>query len=277
MCVLLGAAAALHAGASIDVTDFSLVMIGALLAHASVNLLNEYEDYASGLDAMTERTPFSGGSGTLPAHPELASVARAAGIGTLVGTMAIGAYFVAVHGWGLLPLGLLGVVVIASYTSWITHNWLACLIAPGLGFGPLMVMGTAFVLSGEYTPLAALLSLTPFFLVSNLLLLNQFPDAEPDSKVGRRHLLVIGEAKTAARVYVAFLVLAYVPIALGLALAWLPAWAGLGLLPALAAPVLATKVLTHAEAVPQLVPAMGLNVVVCLVTPLLLAIGLFIG
>ena len=41
-------------------------------AHLAVNMLNEYFDFKSGLDFKTQRTPFSGGSGTLPANPHLA-------------------------------------------------------------------------------------------------------------------------------------------------------------------------------------------------------------
>ena len=38
-----------------------LAFIGLLLAHISVNTLNDYFDYRSGIDLETRRTPFSGG------------------------------------------------------------------------------------------------------------------------------------------------------------------------------------------------------------------------
>jgi 1,4-dihydroxy-2-naphthoate octaprenyltransferase len=44
-----------------------LAFIGLLLVHISVNTLNDYFDYRSGIDLATRRTPFSGGSGILPA------------------------------------------------------------------------------------------------------------------------------------------------------------------------------------------------------------------
>jgi len=34
-------------------------------------------------------------------------------------------------------------------------------------------------------------SLVPFFLVSDLLLLNQFPDAAADERVGRKHIPIL--------------------------------------------------------------------------------------
>lgn len=50
-----------------------------------------------------------------------------------------------------------------------------------------MVMGTHFALTGEYSATAGLASLVPFFLVSDLLLLNQFPDVEPIEPVQCAH------------------------------------------------------------------------------------------
>ena len=75
-------------------------------------------------------------------------------------------------------LGLAGLLLVFGYTIWFTRDPYLCLIAPGLGFGPFMVMGTHFVLTGNYAWTAFIASLIPFFLVSNLLLLNQFPDVD---------------------------------------------------------------------------------------------------
>ncbi|MFC1984813.1 hypothetical protein ACFLUW_00245, partial [Chloroflexota bacterium] len=42
--------------------DYALLaFFGLLLAHISVNVLNDYFDYRSGIDLETKRTPFSGG------------------------------------------------------------------------------------------------------------------------------------------------------------------------------------------------------------------------
>src|SRR4030042_1843416 len=50
---------------SFSVPNALLLVLGVVLAHASVNLLNEYSDYKTGIDASTRRTPFSGGSGMI--------------------------------------------------------------------------------------------------------------------------------------------------------------------------------------------------------------------
>ena len=82
MCVLVGVGTASWAGAALHPFYIILVMIGAVSAHISVNALNEYHDFRSGLDFRTEKTPFSGGSGTLPSNPEKAHVALLVGLGT---------------------------------------------------------------------------------------------------------------------------------------------------------------------------------------------------
>ena len=43
-----------------------LAGFGLTLTHGSVNAINDYFDYKSGIDLNVERTPFSGGSGLVP-------------------------------------------------------------------------------------------------------------------------------------------------------------------------------------------------------------------
>ena len=177
-CVLLGLGTATRSSGHIRVIQFIFLLIGAVAAHISVNAFNEYFDFRSGLDFRTSRTPFSGGSGTLPLSPSLAQQALRTAIATFAITILIGLYFLMLRGLLLLPLGLFGLLIIVAYTPWMARNPFLCLIAPGLGFGPLMVMGTHFALTGEYPWTAFVASLVPFFLVNDLLLLNQFPDGQ---------------------------------------------------------------------------------------------------
>ena len=188
----------------------------------------------------------------------------------------IGIYFSWVRGIALLPLGLLGMVVIVAYTPWLTRIPLLCLIAPGLGFGPLMVMGTHFALTGEYSLTAFLASLIPFFLVSDLLLLNQFPDVEADKTVGRRHYPILLGRQISSYIFSTFLILTYVAIAVGVALTILPLGSLLGLLTLILAIPLLRGSISHANDIQLLVPLLGKNVMVNLLTPLLVAIGIFI-
>ncbi len=275
-CVLLGIATAVRSAVPIHPLEVILVLIGALGTHISVNAFNEYDDFKTGLDIHTQRTPFSGGSGTIPANPRMSLPALLIALVSLAVVILVGIYFTWRHGLALLPLGVLGVLVIVIYTPWLTHNPWLCLLAPGLGFGPLMVMGTHFALTGEYALPAFLVSLVPFFLVSNLLLLNQFPDVEADRTVGRRHFPIQIGRHQSSIIFSAFLILTYIVILIGVFLSILPLGSllGLGTL-VLSIPLLRGSI-SHADDIPKLIPFMGKNVLVNLLTPVLVAVGLFI-
>jgi 1,4-dihydroxy-2-naphthoate octaprenyltransferase len=275
-CVLLGIATAVNSGARINLLQVFLVLIGAMCTHISVNAFNEYDDFKSGLDTRTQRTPFSGGSGTLPANPTKGKTALITAMVALGIVAATGIYFTWQRGIALLPLGLLGMLTIVAYTPWLTRVPLLCLVAPGLGFGPFMVMGAHFALTGEYSLTAFLASLVPFFLVSNLLLLNQFPDVEADKTVGRRHFPILLGRQLSSYIFSSFLILTYVAIVIGVLLSILPLGSLLGLLTLILAIPLLKGSIAHADDIQLLVPFMGKNVMVNLLTPLLVAIGIFI-
>lgn len=191
ICVLLGCATARRQGASLDAALLAGVMLNALLAHASVNLLNEYHDFRSGLDLHTRRTPFSGGSGGLPAHPAMAGVVLRAGLLGFALSAALGLYFVALRGAVLVIPGLLGLLLIAGYTPWINRRPWLCLVSPGLGMGLVVVLGTHLAVGGTVSVSALLAAGTVFALGNNLLLLNQYPDTVADQAVGRRNFPIV--------------------------------------------------------------------------------------
>ena len=274
VCVFLGAAVAVYLGHDLALTPLLLALLGGVTAHISVNALNEYLDFASGLDLKTEKTPFSGGSGTLPTHPEQKSAVLIAGIATLVSTILIGLYFVVLYGPALLPLGMLGVLIILLYTRTLNRLPWLCLISPGMGFGILMVAGTQFVLTGHYEPLSFVVGLVPFLLVNNLLLLNQYPDITADQSVGRHHLPIAYGDRMANRVY--FLQwLSTGAVIIGLVIFnHLPAWvlvALAGLIPGFFSWLGAHRLGFDIAAEPRY---LALNVVTTLLTPALLSVAL---
>jgi 1,4-dihydroxy-2-naphthoate octaprenyltransferase len=276
-CVVLGLGTAAWTSDGVNALYFVLALVGAITAHISVNAFNEYWDFKSGLDAATKRTPFSGGSGTLPEKPEMARTALAMAIVAFSVTGAIGVFFVFVRGIAILPLGVVGLLVVVAYTRWLTRSPLLCLLAPGLGFGSLMVVGTDFVLTGHYTWTALVASFVPFFLVNNLLLLNQFPDVAADRTVGRKHLPITIGRPASSLVYGAFLLATYGVIVLGVALELLPKTCLLGLATLVLAIPAFTGAYRHSENVEKLIPFMGQNVLINITTPVLVAVGLFIG
>jgi 1,4-dihydroxy-2-naphthoate octaprenyltransferase len=275
-CAFLGFAGAVWKVGQVDALPAVLAFMGAVAAHACVNAFNEYFDLKSGLDTKTAPTPFSGGDPALAQRPEKAGVALTTAIVSLLITIGIGIYFLLVSGLGLLPVGLAGLLLVILYTVLLTRSPLFCLIAPGLGFG-CVVLGVEFALAGSYSWSGILASLVPFFLAADLLLLNQFPDVEADRSIGRRHLpIAIGRRKSAI-VYIVFLGLCYVSIIMGVALRLFPLTALLGLLTIAFAIPAGLGAYRYADDIGKLMPSLARNVLINILTPFLTGIGIILG
>jgi 1,4-dihydroxy-2-naphthoate octaprenyltransferase len=277
VCVFLGISTVVAEQVDIEFHLLFLALAGALLAHISVNTINEYLDFKSGLDLMTQKTGFSGGSGALPRNPEKAGAVLATGIISLLATTMIGLYFVSIYGGEIIPIGLAGLVLIVAYTGWINKHPLLCLIAPGIGFGFLMVAGTQFVLTGYFSTLAWLVASIPFLLVNNLLLLNQYPDIHADTKVGRYHLPIAYGIKTSNIAYAFFAVMTILVITSAIVSGYIPALSLIAILPMPLAFYSLYGAITHGEGIGEHQHYLGANVAVTLTTPLLLGIALIIG
>lgn len=254
-----------------------LVFVTGLLLHISVNSLNEYVDFKTGLDAITVKTPFNGGSGVLQKYPTLAWIPLQIGIITAVLSAIIGIILAIVVGPWLLLIAAPGLLVVLLYTPWINKVPFLCLIAPGFGFGISIVIGTEYVLTKTVTWTGFLASLIPFFLVNNLLLLNQFPDAEADVTVGRKNYPIIIGKHRSAIIYISFLAATYAVILFGVIFRFFPFACLLGLLTGALAIPTCSRVLQYAEDSPKLLSAQGLNVIIVLVTPVLTGIGFMLG
>lgn len=276
-CVTLGTAAAIYTHGNINVLHAILAFIGGTAAHISVNSLNEYLDFRSGLDMTTDKTPFSGGTGTLPQRPELAPAALGIAIGGLAITILIGLYFWLVTGWPIVPLGLLGVLLILTYTTWITRLPALTLVNTGLGFGLLMVPGTYYVLTETFSWTALFAALPPFFLGNNLQLLNQFPDVEVDRAAGRRNLPILLGRRAGSLLFGLNVLLTFGSLLAGAWLGHLPPASLLGLLMLPMGMAAVRGVYLNADDLPRLVPFMGYNVLLNIVTPILMAAGLFVA
>lgn len=276
-CVFLGLSTALASHASLNGFIMLLVLVGAIAAHISVNTLNEYHDFNSGLDLKTNRTPFSGGSGALPANPEAATAVLIAGMASLLVTITIGCYFIVERGISILPVGIAGVALVITYTQWINRSPLLCLIAPGLGFGILMVVGAHLVLTGEYSRPVWLVALVPFFLTNNLLLLNQYPDIDADASAGRNTLPIAFGLNTSNVVYALFMVAAYSTILLLIVTGYLPGLGVIALLPMAFSLFALSGAVRYSSRIGEHPLYMGANVAAALLTPLLLGISIITG
>ena len=275
---LLGASLAWYqtrlAGDPFNLGYAFLAFVGILLAHLSVNVLNDYFDYKSGVDLKTQRTPFSGGSGSIVNGLITPPQALWIGIGSLVVIIPLGVFFTLTVGWGLLPLLLVAAGCIVLYTPFILKlNWPEW--APGVGLGSLPVLGAFFVQTGTYPMAAVIASIPSGILVHNLLLLNEFPDADADATANRRTMPIALGKRRSAWIFSALTGIVYLWIVGAVIASQMPPFTLLGLL-TLPLAVKAVRGSMHYDDMGQLVPGMASNVMVVLLTQLLMAIGYII-
>lgn len=273
--VFLGTVSSWFYDGILNIWNALIAMVGLVLCHMSVNILNDYSDYKSGVDLLTKKTPFNGGSGILPAGLMRPKQALWYGIICLILAVPIGIYFVWLKGIMLLPLLVLGAICIVMYTPMILKvdfpEW-----SPGVGLGLLPVLGAYFVQTGFYSLNALIASIPSGLLVLNLLLLNEFPDVDADKTAKKKTLPIRIGIKGAAIVYSITTALTYAWIIFCVIIGKMPVWTLLSLLTI----PLAIKAVIGAfkgDDFSKIVPAMGSNVLVVLGTQFLLAVGFLLA
>ncbi|GAB3016563.1 hypothetical protein GCM10027098_09130 [Bowmanella dokdonensis] len=268
---MLGIALASYQGYPISHWRVWLVICGALAAHIAVNSLNEYQDFCSGLDLQTSRTPFSGGSGALPDNPHMAHNVLMLSMFSVLLCVAIGIYLSLQTNWLLLPVGFVGLMVVVTYTKWLNQRPWACLFSPGASFGLLMMTGSYLVFSKGITGQVLAIGLIPFFLINNLLLLNQLPDIEADRQAGRRTLPIDKGVKFAVTIYFLFNVMACGVLMLLVMAGWLPGLSLIALLGFIPAGIATTVGAKWGGQIGEHPAYLAANVLAALLVPALLA------
>lgn len=274
MVVFLGTSVAWYHG-YFNLLYCLLALVGLFLIHISVNTLNDYFDYKSGIDLEVKRTPFSGGSGILSAGLLTPASVGRFGLACLLLAIPIGIYFIIIQGWLLLPLLIIGALCVLLYTTHLTR-WGLGEIASGLGLGTLPVLGTYFVQSGTYTWESVIAAIPSGISLYNGLLLNEFPDVEADEKAGKKTLPIVMGKKKASLLYCMSIIAMYVWIALWSIAGFMPIFALLGLL-TLPLGMETIRGARHYDDESKLFPALGTNLMVVLGTQALLAVGYVIA
>ena len=199
-----------------------LCVLGIVFLHLSSNLYNDYFDVKHGTDEANTEYFNAGLNSKLLEGAQLSGGSRAIELGliTLKGTkslarnMLIGAILTAS---GLMYLsysitesmsnaqnaaiiGVIGLFLGYFYTAkpirLVSRRGLGE-IAIFLAFGPLLTLGSLFAISTSTIELfsvdfynAIYLGIPLGLLTTNILYINQFPDANSDSKTGKNHLVV---------------------------------------------------------------------------------------
>jgi 1,4-dihydroxy-2-naphthoate polyprenyltransferase len=197
----------------IDYTYAVLTLLGIACLHASIDLLNDYWDFARGIDKDTKRTKFSGGSGVLPDKILTPRVVYIAGIVFLCIGAIVGIYFVMVRGIIIAFILTFAIVSIYFYSSKVVNMGLGEVII--IIKGMLIVQGTYYVQTPEISDTALYNGLIVGLLSAIVLFVNSFPDFEADKRHGRRTLVVLIGKKKGAKLFSIIIFVPYVMISIG--------------------------------------------------------------
>ena len=217
-----------------SVTSLLLAVFGVLLLHLSSNVFNDYFDVSDGTDEANNEyfqpggAAITGGSRAIELGIITLNKTKTVATSLLIASLLVAGFLFyniyQVTGTtsnveGALAVGISGLFLGYFYTA----RPLRLVARRGLGelaiflaFGPLLTLGTGYAISAETIGFLSsefymLLSLgVPFgFLTTNILYINQFPDAESDAKTGKNHLVVTFGKKVARWGYLMILSLAF--------------------------------------------------------------------
>lgn len=277
---LAGIACAFADGLALDATAALLTIVFAMVAHAGINVLNDYYDALNGADAAnTERLfPFTGGSRFI--QNGVLTLRQTGRFGSLLlaAVVPAGLWLTLNSAPGLIAIGLIGLAV-----GWAYSAPPMALMSRGLGEVAVtagwltVVVGADFVQRGAFaaTPFAS--GLGYGLLVANVLYINQFPDRRADAVAGKRTLVVrLGAAR--ARVgYGVIALIAYGWLAAMIGGGWMPWTAALAFAAAPLSIAAARELWRHAGTPAALAPAIARSIAAANGHGALLALGLVLA
>jgi 1,4-dihydroxy-2-naphthoate octaprenyltransferase len=272
----LGTATASACGCGLDVPLALGATALAVLAHAAGNVLNDLHDARNGADAANQQGifPFTGGSRLIQngevTEQQTADLAKA----LLLVLLPAGLLLAVKAGGGVIALGAAGLLLAWAYSAPPLQ-----LVSRGLGeltvalVWFLVVVGADYVQRRQFFVIPASAAAGFALMVAALLLINGFPDAEADARVGKRTLVVRLGPVGAAALYGGLVVSAHLWL---VASVWLlipptPALWGLISLPVSLAAL--GWLLAHVRQPQRLKPALALTVAATLLHGLGMAWG----
>jgi len=187
-----------------------LTTIGLILAHATNNLVNDLTDYIKGVD---HDNYFRAQYGPQPLEHGLMTKKQLITYIVVTGllALAIGLYLVYLRGTLALILLLLGALFVLFYTYPLKYIGLGEL-AVLLVWGPLMVGGTYYIVTGEWDWNVVIAGLPYALGVTAVLFGKHIDKYEDDKRRGIRTLPVILGEKNARMVVLGMLILQYLSV-----------------------------------------------------------------
>ena len=277
---LIGLAVAHGSGVPVDAGRAAATVFFALLAHAGINVLNDYFDARSGADAANvERVfPFTGGSRFIQNGVLSEAETARLGWGLLLPVVPAGLWLAWQAGPGLIVIGLAGLAI-----GWAYSAPPLALASRGLGEAAvaagwlLVVVGSDYVQRGAFAlaPLQAGLSYA--LLVAAILFINEFPDQRGDAAAGKRTLVVRLGPDGAKWAWLGLVLAAYGWLVLMVGRGYLPQGAAVAALTLILSFRAARSLLAHAAEPCELAPALRLTIAAAHLHGLVLAATLALG
>lgn len=190
--------------------NWTLLVVGLIFAHATNNLLNDLTDFSRGVDEgnyfRTQYGPQPLEQGLWSRRTHLIYAAVTAAIAA-----AAGAYLVAVNGWLALILMAAGAFFVLFYTWPLKYIGLGELAVVAV-WGPLMIGGGYFVVTGQWSWPVAIASLA-YALGPTTVIFGKHIDKLKEDQAKGIHTLPVLLGETAARYAVLVLIaLQYVAV-----------------------------------------------------------------
>jgi len=203
--VIAGTAVAVHEGGE-HWPMATLVMITALLLQIAANFANDAFDFRSGVDTPERLGPVRITSSGLVSADVVIKVT----VGVLALAIVTGLPLAIRGGWPILALGIAAIVCAVAYTGGplpLAHLGLGEVFVM-LFFGFAAVAGTAYVQTGELTPLALATSIPVGALAVAILVINNLRDIGADRAAGKLTVAVRLGGRRTRWEYAALLVVA---------------------------------------------------------------------
>lgn len=165
---------------------FAITLVGAVLIHAGTNLINDYYDWKKGADTPESLGPNRAlKEGMLTPNQVFWGGVVCFALGSLIGL-----YLVATRGMFILYLGIFSVLA-----GWFYTAGPAAFAYTGLGeiivfifMGPVIVLGSYFVLTQTVSPAVIWIAAPVGLLVAAILHANNMRDLEDDKAMNKRTL-----------------------------------------------------------------------------------------
>ncbi|RXK56629.1 1,4-dihydroxy-2-naphthoate polyprenyltransferase [Oleiharenicola lentus] len=185
--VMVGTALAAAHGAA-DYGSAAICLAFALLVQIGTNFANDYFDFVQGADTPARVGPRRAvAAGLIAPRTMLAATWLVLGV-----AFAVGLLLVREGGWVLLPIGIVSIVCAIAYTGGpfpLGYNGLGDVFV-FIFFGLVAVCATFYVQAGYVSPDVISCAAAIGLLAANILVANNYRDAETDARVGKKTLVV---------------------------------------------------------------------------------------